>query len=213
MLALLAANAYLGIEDANLNHIYWFVIAVFILIVDLLLIRLIGLLYAARREKKTSWTTFYQLAKTRGLNGPQSEILAIVARQAKISRPPKVLSSIQLLDKAIEKAQEYNEFSEKQLILIDSMRKKLVSSKLRRTANTEERRELERANCSWNTIMMHISKGSVDRAMLKITDYDGDRIRGAIAEIQERGSEADLKECKVQIRDISAGGVALLASP
>ena len=103
MLALLAANAYLGIEDANLNHIYWFVIAVFILIVDLLLIRLIGLLYAARRGKKTSWTTFYQLAKTRGLNGPQSEVLAIVARQAKISRPPKVLSSIQLLDKAIEK--------------------------------------------------------------------------------------------------------------
>ena len=138
MLALLAANAYLGIEDANVNHIYWFVIAVFILIVDLLLIRLIGLLYAARREKKTSWTTFYQLAKTRGLNGLQSEILAIVARQAKISRPPKVLSSIQLLDEAIEKAQEYNEFSEKHLILIDSMRKKLVSSKVRRTANSEE---------------------------------------------------------------------------
>ena len=49
--------------------------------------------------------------------------------------------------------------------------------------------------------------------MLKITDYDGDRIRGAIAEIQERGSEADPKECKMQIRDISAGGVALLVSP
>ena len=49
--------------------------------------------------------------------------------------------------------------------------------------------------------------------MLKITDYDGDRIKGAIAEIQKWGSEADLKECKVQIRDISAGGVSLLASP
>ena len=124
LLALLAANAYLGIEDANLNHIYWFVFAVFILIVDLFRIRVIGLLYAARREKKASWATFYQLTKTRGTNGPQSEVMASVARQAKISRPPKVLSSIQLLDKAIEKAQGYNEFSEKQLILIDSMRKK-----------------------------------------------------------------------------------------
>ena len=47
--------------------------------------------------------------------------------------------------------------------------------------------------------MMHISKGSADRAMLKITDYDGDLIRGAIAEVQVGGSEADLKECKVQI--------------
>jgi hypothetical protein len=213
MLALLAANAYLGIEDANLNHIYWFVLAFFILVVGLLLIRLIGLLYAAHHEKKASWTTFYQLAKTRGLNGPQSEVLAIVARQAKISRPPKVLGSIQLLDKAIQKAQDYNEFSEKQLILIDSVRKKLVSSKVRWTANSEERRQLERANCSWNTKMVHISKGSVDKAILKITDYDGDRIKGAIAEIQEGDSEADPKEYKVQIRDISAGGVALLVSP
>jgi hypothetical protein len=213
MLALLAANAYLGIEDANLNHIYWLLLAFFILAVGLLLIRLIGLLYAARREKKASWTTFYQLAKTRGLNGPQREVLAIVARQAKISRPPKVLGSIQLLDRAIQKAQDYHEFSEKQLILIDSVRKKLVSSKVRWTANSEERRQLERANCSWNAKMVHISKGSVDKAMLKMTDYDGDRIKGAIAEIQEGDSEADLKEYKVQIRDISAGGVALLASP
>ena len=52
--------------------------------------------------------------------------------------------------------------------------------------------------------MVHISKGSVDKAMLKITDYDGDRIKGAIAEIPEGDSEADLKEYKVQIRDIRA---------
>ena len=88
MLALLAANAYLGIEDENINHIYWFVIPVFIL-VEAYCSWLIDLLYAARLEKKASWTTFYQLAKTRGLNGPQSEVLAIVARQAKISRPPR----------------------------------------------------------------------------------------------------------------------------
>ncbi|HIL10700.1 MAG TPA: PilZ domain-containing protein [Candidatus Latescibacteria bacterium] len=212
MLALLAANSYLGIEDANLNHFYWFAFAIFILVVGLLLVRLIGLLYAARREQKASWTTFYQLAKTRGLSGPQSEVLAIVARQAKISRPPKILSSIQLLDKTIQKAQEHNQFSEKQLILIDSVRKKLVSSKVRWTANSEERRQLERANCSWNAKMMHISKESVDKEIVKIADYDGDRIKGAIAEIQQGDPEADQKEYKVQIRDISAGGVALLAS-
>ena len=166
-----------------------------------------------RRRRKSKWTTFYQLAKTRGLSRPQSEFLAIVARQAKISRPPKVLSSIQLLDQAIQKTQDYNEFSEKQLILIDSVRKKLVSSKVGWTANCKERRQLERANCSWNTKMLHISKGSVNKAMLKISDYDGDRIKGAIAEIQDGDSGADLKKYKVQIRDISAGGVALLARP
>ena len=66
MLALLAANAYLGIEDAYLNHIYWFVIAVFILIVDLLLIRLIGLLYAARRDKKHPGPHFINWLKRAG---------------------------------------------------------------------------------------------------------------------------------------------------
>ncbi len=213
MLALLAANAYLGIEDTNLNHVYWFAFAIFILVVGLLLVRLVGLLYTAHREQKASWTIFYKLTKMRGLSGPQSEVLAIVVRQAKISRPPKILSSIQLLDRAIQKAQEHNQFSEKQLILIDSVRKKLVSSKVRWTANSEERRQLERANCSWNAKMMHISKESVDREMVKIADSDGDRIKGAIAEIQrgDPGAE-DQKEYKVQIRDISAGGVALLAS-
>ena len=36
MLALLAANSYLGIEDANPQHIYWFVGAFGILAVCLL---------------------------------------------------------------------------------------------------------------------------------------------------------------------------------
>ena len=63
MLALLAANAYLGIEDANLNHIYRFVIAVCILVVGLLLIRLIGLLYAARRDKKHPGPQFINCLK------------------------------------------------------------------------------------------------------------------------------------------------------
>ena len=103
MLALLAANAYLGIEDTNLNHVYWFAFAIFILVVGLLLVRLVGLLYTAHREQKASWTIFYKLTKMRGLSGPQSEVLAIVARQAKITRPPMVLSSNKLLDKSIEK--------------------------------------------------------------------------------------------------------------
>ena len=64
MLALLAANAYLGIEDANLNHIYWFVIAVFVLVVGLLLIRLIDLLYTARLEKITKVKKVLKNAKS-----------------------------------------------------------------------------------------------------------------------------------------------------
>ena len=66
MLALLAANSYLGIEDANRQHIYWFVGAFGILAVCLLVWRLVELLMAARRKQKASWNTFRQPAKTRG---------------------------------------------------------------------------------------------------------------------------------------------------
>ena len=127
MLALLAANSYLGIEDANLQHNYWFVGAFGILAVCLLVWRLVELLLAARRKQKASWNTFRQLAKTRGLKPVQIEVLMLVARQGSVKRPPKVLGSIQLFDKTVQKAQQNYEFSEKQLILIDSIRKKLVA--------------------------------------------------------------------------------------
>ena len=66
MLALLAANSYLGIEDANLLQIYWFAGAFGILAVCLLVWRFVELLMAARRKKKASWNTFRQLAKNPG---------------------------------------------------------------------------------------------------------------------------------------------------
>ena len=51
MLALLAANAYLGIEDANLQHFYWFLCALAMLAVCLIGFRLRSLLCGATREK------------------------------------------------------------------------------------------------------------------------------------------------------------------
>jgi hypothetical protein len=213
MLALLAANAYLGIEDANLQHFYWFLCALAMLAVCLIGFRLIGLFFAAQREKKASWTTFRLLAKTRDLSDPQINVLAIVVRYAQIKRPPRILGSIQLLDKAVQKAQERIEFSESQMLLIDSTRKKLVSSKVRWTANSDERRQVERAHCSWNARMIFIAKEILDKEMLKVVGDESERLKGALAEVSAGRSDNNLKEYKVQIRDISGGGGAFLASP
>ena len=213
MLALLAANSYLGIEDANLLHIYWFAGAFGILAVCLLVWRFVELLMAARRKKKASWNTFRQLAKTRGLKPVQIEVLMLVARQGSVKRPPKVLGSIQLFDKTVQKAQENYEFSEKQLMLIDSIRKKLVASKVKWTPQTSvERRQLGRTNCSWNARIVLVAKEVVDREMLKTTGDDDERLQVAVAELIGPNSDEELTESKVQIRDISAGGAALLAS-
>ena len=213
MLALLAANSYLGIEDANLQHVYWFAGAFGILAIFLLVWRLFELLMAARRKQKASWNTFRQLAKTRGLKPAQIEVLMIVARQGSVKRPRKVLGSIQLFDKTVQKAQQDYEFSEKQLILIDGIRKKLVSSKVKWTPQTSaERRQLGRTNCSWNARIVLIAKEVVDREMLITTGDDDERLQSAVAELVGPNSDEELTESKVQIRDISAGGVALLAS-
>ncbi|MEE3259213.1 MAG: hypothetical protein VX293_08380 [Candidatus Latescibacterota bacterium] len=213
MLALLAANAYLGIADANVGHIYWFLAAFAVLCISLLVFRLVSLFFAAQRKKKASWNTFRQLAKTRGLNPAQINVLLIIARKVRIKHPPKILGSIQMLDKVVQQSQERYEFSEKQLSLVESIREKLVSSKVRWSANSsEERRHLERARCSWNARMVHIAKDVVEKEMLKTTgDYD-DRLKSAISELSGGGTEEELVEYKVQIRDVSAGGVVLLAS-
>ena len=48
--------------------------------------------------------------------------------------------------------------------------------------------------------------------MLKTTGDDDERLQAAVAESVGPNSDEELTESKVQIRDISAGGAALLAS-
>jgi hypothetical protein len=117
------------------------------------------------------------------------------------------------LEKAVQKAQERIEFSESQMLLIDSARKKLVSSKLRWTANSDERLQVERAHCSWNARMIFIAKEILDKEMLKVVGDENERLKGALAEVSTGRSDNDLKEYKVQIRDINGGGAAFLAIP
>ena len=214
MLALLAANAYLGIADANLKHFSWFLASIGILAVVLLIFRLMGLVHASHRKNKSSWNTFRQLAKARGMSGAQIEVIALLARNARLKSPSKILGSILLFDRAVQQTQERVGFSEKQLILVESIRKKLVTTKVRWTAKQDERRQLERAKCSWNARMVHLSKDVVLKEMLRNPGDDDESLKGAIGDLirDNNNEEEELVEHKVQIRDISAGGVSLLAS-
>ena len=81
---------------------------------------------SAQREKKASWTSLRLLAKIWDLSDWQINVLAIIVRQAQIKRLPRILGSIQLLDKSVKQAQERIGFSESQMLLIDPARKKLV---------------------------------------------------------------------------------------
>ena len=79
MLALLAANSYLGIEDANLLHIYWFAGAFGILAVCLLVWRFVELLMAARRKKKAADAAACRAAYRNAYQTKRTALLGLVA--------------------------------------------------------------------------------------------------------------------------------------
>jgi hypothetical protein len=206
MLALLAANPYLGIEDPNMRYFYYFFAGAVILFLALLILRGAARLRERHHEKQSAWKTFYQLSKARGLNKEQVRALALVARQARVKRPAQVLGSIQAFDQAVYQTQRRVMLTDTQQILLDSVRKKLVTTKERWTGAEKERRHLERAHCAWSARCRFISREEVAKELLKVGGDDDAKIK----EVIERQLEGEEPQ-SVQIVDISAGGVALRA--
>jgi hypothetical protein len=210
MLALLAANPYLGIKETNWDHVYLLLYFIVFLGIVLLIFRGIGKLRERASRTQNAWDTFYSMSKARGLNKAQTEMLAIVAKKARIASPARLLGSIQLLDRSVEKATAQIELNERQDILLESMRKKLATAKELWNESDGDRRQLARARCSWNARIGLISKSELEKEVLR-NGVDGDeQLVKAIATIGEREATA---QYRVQISDISAGGVSLLASP
>ena len=211
MLAVLAANPYLGLEDANFNEIFEFLAILGSVFIFLLIYRLVSIIISVRKDKKASLNTFLILARTRGLSNVQTEFLAMVARRTKVKCPPRILESIEYFDKVLERFQNQFGFSEKQLIFAESIRKKLVTTKVRWNTQLDERRQLTRASCSWNALIIHIDRETIEKEVPGFTD-DAGKFKEAIVAFGEVNNEQELPQYKVQIRDISAGGVSLLAS-
>ena len=123
MLAVLAANPYMGLEDANFKEIFGFLAIIGTVFVFLLIYRLVSIIFSARKDKKASLNTFLILTRTRGLSKAQTEFLAMVARRTKVNRPPRILESIEYFDKVLERFPNQVGLSEKQLILAESILK------------------------------------------------------------------------------------------
>lgn len=209
MVALLAANPYLGIKETNWDHVYLLVYFFLFLCAVLLIFRGIGKLREKASLKKNAWDTFYKLSRARGLNKGQTEVLAIVAKKAGITSPARLLGSVQLFDRSVEKAAMQVEFDERQDILLNSMRKKLATAKELWNESDGDRRQLARARCSWNARIGLIPKGELEKEVLR-RGVEGDE--HLVATINSIGEREETIQLPVQIRDISAGGMAFLAS-
>jgi hypothetical protein len=210
MIALLAANPYLGIKETNWDHIYQLVYFILALAVVLLILRGMGKIRERASQKKNAWDTFYKLSKARGLSRAQTDTLAIVARKSRIASPARLLGSIQLFDRAVDKTSAQIEFDDRQNILLESMRKKLATAKELWNDSDGDRRQLARARCSWNARVGLIQREEIEKEVMR-NGVDGDEhIVTAAINLEER---EEVAKYSVQISDISAGGVAFLASP
>lgn len=210
MVALLATNPWLGLQETNWDHLYLLIYFFLILSVVLLVFRGIGKLREKASRKKNAWDTFYQLTKARGLTKAQAGVLAIVATKARIDSPARLLGSIQLFDRSVEKASAQIEFDERQDILLESMRKKLATAKELWNESDGDRRQLARAPCSWNARLGLIPQDVLEKELIR-RGIDGDD--NWVVAATDLGEREETPKHSVQICDISAGGIALLASP
>lgn len=208
---MLAANPYLGISEVNYDHIYLFGGGILVLGVLLLLFRGIGILRDRARGRRASWDIFYQMAKARGLTKKQADAIALIARQARMKSPARLLGTLSLFDTAVDRAiQRGLSFDSRLDILISSARKKLATAKELWTPADGERRQVARVPCSWNARLEVVSHEAIEKQLFRSGDSSDANLLVTAKELIDGGH---FMRHRVQISDVSAGGVALLASP
>ena len=207
----LGANPYPGIAEPDyglINTLKNFFIGFGVL---LLIIRVFSGLQKRANAKKGHWALFQQMAKARGLSKEQIKILGSIAKSAKVKRPARLLGSLRLYDRAVEKALEKEGFDAHKAIITDSIRSKLSTSKANWSKSDGERRQVSRVGCSWNARLELVSfEALIKKEDQRIEEADEDQLLKIAHMHVEAGN---FLPHRVQIADISSGGVALLASP
>ena len=207
----LGANPYPGIAEPDyglINTLKYFFIGFGVL---LLIIRIFNGLQKKTKAQKGHWALFQQMAKARGLSKEQIKVLGSIAKSAKVKRPARLLGSLRLYDRAVEKALLKEEFDAHEAIIADSIRLKLSTSKAIWSKADGERRQVSRVGCSWNACLELVSFETLKKK-------EGQRVEEAdenqLLKIAHGYIEAgEFLPHRVQIANISSGGVALLASP
>ena len=207
----LGANPYPGIAEPDyglINTLKNFFIGFGVL---LLIIHVFTGLQKRANANKGHWALFKQMAKARGLSKEQIKILGAIAKSAKVKRPARLLGSLRLYDRAVEKALKNEDFDAHKAIITDSIRSKLSTSKVNWSKSDGERRQVSRVGCSWNARLELVSfEALIKKEDQRIEEADEDQLLKIAHMHVEAGN---FLPHRVQIADISSGGVALLASP
>lgn len=207
----LGANPYPGTAEPDyglINTLKNFFIGFGVL---LLIIRVFSALQKRAHANKGHWALSQQIAKARGLSKEQIKILGSIAKSAKVKRPARLLGSLRLYDRAVEKALKNEDFDAYKAFITDSIRSELSTSKVNWSKSDGERRQISRVGCSWNARLELVSfEALIKKEGQRIEEADEDQLPKIANMHVEAGN---FLPHRVQIAEISSGGVALLAIP
>ena len=203
MLALQAAVPLALWGPPDMRMIYAFFAGIAILFIFLFFVRGLGRMKERKIERNSAWQTFRQVARARGLSSDQTRVLALVAREAKIKRPAQVMGSINVFDQSVEKAQTKETLNEGHLIVLEAVRRKLLTTAVLRDPQ-KELRQFERAMCSLPVNLVPISRDDVEQEVVNSGGEDDEKIKERIDKLA-----GEVAVVNAQIINIGAGGTAI----
>lgn len=203
MVSMLAAN-YLGFSGPDMEIVYLFAAGIVAVSLVLLVLRGFGRLKEKRIERKSAWQAFRNVARARGFDKAQSRTMENLARKARVKRPAQIMGAILVFDQCLEQVQQQNGMDENELALLEEVRQKLVATVDVYDPRQKDRRNLERAQCSFQVESALIPRDEIEQELASRDMADDGLIQEKLRELAQ-GVEVDAGE----ITDISAGGVAL----
>ena len=203
MPALLVAS-FLGFAPPDMKVVYRFFGAMVGLFFFLLLVRAVGRIREKKIEKESAWKTFRNVAKARGLKREQVQVLAHIAGEAGLQRPAQIVGSISLFDRSVDQVQAKSALAENQLMHLEAIRKKLVSTAEIHDEKTD-RRQLERVPCAMGVNLGHVSRDELEQELRNRGGMDEETVK---VKLKELGTAEE--SIHGQVTSISAGGIAVM---
>jgi hypothetical protein len=196
--------AYLPFAGPDFRYIYGLFGAILGIALLMVLFRAFERYRERRKVQRSSWLTYENMAKMKGLSKIEIRLIAGVLRRAKVPRPSQVLSSILFYEKVMDQALDRGWISDDELSHLERARGKLVRTS--RSWDGQNRRQFERGPCAFKVNVSCITKDSIDAELKTSYDESDEKFVQAF-----NGLVAESRVESTRVQDLSAGGVALLA--
>lgn len=203
MLALQAAVPLVLWGPPDMRLVYLFFAGLVVLFIFLFFVRVLSRVKERKIETDSAWQTFRNVARARGLSSDQTRALTLVAQEAKLRRPAQVMGSINVFDRSVDKAQTKGALNETHLILLEAVRRKLLTT-AELPDQRKELRQFERAQCSLQVTLTHISRDDLEQEVRDSEGWEDDKIKETIEQLVGK-----IEAVSAQIVNIGAGGVAI----